>query len=83
MKVDSQAEALGADAGLAPQPLIAPEPPSAEELDKERRTSTLKKLGGALLPIAVLASKAKFLFLALAKVKAVTTLGTMFISIVA
>ncbi len=74
---------MEADAGLAPEPLIAPEPPSAEELDKERKKSTLKKLGGALLPIAVLATKAKFLFLALAKVKALTTLATMFISIVA
>lgn len=84
MKLDSQqAGALEVETGLTPEPLLAPEPPSAEELDKERRTSTLKKLGGALLPIAVLASKAKFLFLALAKVKALTTLGTMFISIVA
>jgi Zn-dependent protease len=84
MKLDShRAEAVGADIGLAPEPLIAPEPPSAEELDKERKRSTLKKLGGLLLPIAVLAGKAKFLFLALTKVKAVTTLGTMFVSILA
>jgi Zn-dependent protease len=65
------------------KPLIAPEPPTAEELDKERRQSRLKKLGAPLIPLAVLASKAKFLFLALIKVKAVTTLGTMFISIAA
>jgi Zn-dependent protease len=65
------------------KPLIAPEPPTAEELDKERNRSRLKKLGGFLLPLAVLAGKAKFLFLALIKVKAVTTLGTMFISIAA
>jgi Zn-dependent protease len=65
------------------KPLIAPEPPTAEELDKERNRSRLKKLGGLLLPLAVLAGKAKFLFLALIKVKAVTTLGTMFISIAA
>jgi Zn-dependent protease len=78
-----QAGTLEADTGLAPEPLIAPEAPSAEELDKERKKSTLKKLGGLLLPLVVLASKAKFLFLALIKVKAVTTLGTMFISILA
>ncbi|HEV2858490.1 MAG TPA: site-2 protease family protein [Solirubrobacterales bacterium] len=65
------------------KPLVAPEPPTAEELDKERQRSRLKKLGGFLLPLAVLASKAKFLFLALIKVKAVATLGTMFISIAA
>jgi Zn-dependent protease len=65
------------------KPLIAPEPPTAEELDRERQASRLKKLGAPLIPLAVLASKAKFLFLALIKVKAVTTLGTMFISIAA
>lgn len=65
------------------KPLTAPEAPTAEELDKERNRSRLKKLGGLLIPLAVLASKAKFLFLALIKVKAVTTLGTMFISIAA
>jgi Zn-dependent protease len=65
------------------KPLLAPEPPTAEDLDKERRQSRLKKLGAPLIPLAVLASKAKFLFLALIKVKAVTTLGTMFISIAA
>jgi Zn-dependent protease len=65
------------------KPLIAPEPPTAEELDKERRQSRLKKLGAPLIPLAVLASKAKLLFLALIKVKAVATLGTMFISIAA
>jgi Zn-dependent protease len=68
---------------LTPKPLTAPEPPTAEELEKERNRSRLKKLGGLLLPLALLASKAKFLFLALIKVKAVTTLGTMFISIAA
>jgi len=65
------------------KPLIAPEPPTAEELEQERRRSRLKKLAAPLVPLAVLASKAKFLFLALAKVKALTTLGTMFISIAA
>jgi Zn-dependent protease len=65
------------------KPLLAPEPPTAEELDKERKRSRLKKLGAPLIPLAVLASKAKFLFLALIKIKAVATLGTMFISIVA
>jgi Zn-dependent protease len=68
---------------LTPKPLIAPEPPTAEELDKERKQSWLKKLGAPLIPLAVLASKAKFLFLALIKIKAVTTLGTMFVSIAA
>jgi Zn-dependent protease len=72
-----------ASAGLTPEPLIAPEPPTAEELDNERNHSRLKKLGAPLIPLAVLASKAKFLLLALTKVKAVTTLGTMFISIAA
>jgi Zn-dependent protease len=65
------------------KPFIAPEPPTAEELDKERKQSRLKKLGAPLIPLAVLASKAKLLFLALIKVKAVATLGTMFISIAA
>jgi Zn-dependent protease len=68
---------------LTPKPLAAPEAPTAEELDKERNRSRLKKLGAPLIPLAVLASKAKFLFLALIKVKALTTLGTMFISIAA
>jgi len=77
------AKAVEANTGLTPQPLIAPEPPTAEELDKERQRSWLKKLGGFLVPLAVLASKAKFLFLAVIKVKALTTLGTMFISIAA
>jgi Zn-dependent protease len=45
--------------------------------------SRLKKLGGLLVPLVFLASKAKGLLLALAKIKAMTTLGTMFISIVA
>jgi Zn-dependent protease len=78
-----QAEAVGANAGLAPEPLAVPEPPTAEELDKERKRSQLKKLGGLLIPLVFLASKAKVLLLALTKIKAVTTLGTMFISIVA
>jgi Zn-dependent protease len=77
------AEAVEADAGLTPEPLTAPEPPTAEDLEEERQRSRLKKLGGLLLPLVYLASKAKFLVLALAKVKALTTLGTMFVSIVA
>lgn len=77
------AEAVEADPGLTPEPLLAPEPPTAEDLEKERKRSRLKKLGGLLAPLVVLASKAKFLFLALAKVKALTTLGTMLVSIVA
>jgi len=68
---------------LTPKPVYAPEPPTAEDLDKERTQSRLKKLGGLLIPFVFLASKAKILFLALIKVKAVTTLGTMFISILA
>jgi Zn-dependent protease len=78
-----EANALEANAVLAPEPLIAPDPPSAEELERERRQSLLKKLGGALIPLGLLASKAKLLFLAAIKVKAVATLGTMFVSIVA
>jgi Zn-dependent protease len=78
-----QAEAVDANAGLTPEPLIAPEPPTAEDLDEERNRSRLKKLGAPLVALVLLAGKAKFLFLALVKVKAVTTLGTMFISIVA
>jgi Zn-dependent protease len=78
-----QAEAVGANAALAPEPPVAPEPPTAEELDKERKRSRLKKLGGLLIPLVFLATKAKGLLLALAKIKAVTTLGTMFISIAA
>jgi Zn-dependent protease len=78
-----RAGAMEANTGLTPEPLLAPEPPTAEELDKERRQSRLKKLGGLLIPIAFLASKAKVIFLALIKVKALTTLGTMFISIAA
>ncbi|HEX5592101.1 MAG TPA: site-2 protease family protein [Solirubrobacterales bacterium] len=65
------------------QPPVAPEPPTAEELVEERDRSRLKKLGGLLIPVAVLAAKAKLLLLALVKVKAVTTLGTMFVSIAA
>jgi Zn-dependent protease len=77
------AEAVGASTGLAPEPPVIPEPPTPEELDKERKRSRLKKLGAPLVPLAVLAGKAKILLLALTKIKAVTTLGTMFISIAA
>jgi Zn-dependent protease len=70
-------------AELAAEPVVVPEAPTAEELSKERNRSRLKKLAAPLAPLAVLAGKAKFLLLALAKVKAVTTLGTMFISIAA
>lgn len=80
---EQHAEAVGAYAGLEPEPPVIPEPPTAEELDKERKRSRLKKLGAPLIPLAVLAGKAKVLLLALAKIKAVTTLGTMFISIAA
>lgn len=80
---ERRAEAVGADAGPAPEPPVVPEPPTAEELDKERRRSGLKKLGALLIPLVLLAGKAKGLLLALAKVKAVTTLGTMFVSIAA
>jgi Zn-dependent protease len=65
------------------EPPVAPEAPTAEELDAERKRSRLKKLGGLLIPLVYLASKAKFLLLALTKVKAVTTLGTMFVSVLA
>jgi Zn-dependent protease len=78
-----QAEAMGTNADLAPPPPVIPEPPTAEELDKERKRSQLKKLGGLLLALVFLASKAKVILLALTKIKAVTTLGTMFISIAA
>jgi Zn-dependent protease len=84
MELNSRgAETEGAYAVLAPEPLVAPEPPSAEDLDKERSQSRLKKLGGLLIPLALLASKAKVLFLAVIKIKAVATVGTMFVSIVA
>ena len=78
-----RAEAAGAGTGLAPEPPAVPEPPTAEELDKERQRSRLKKLGGLLIPVVFLASKAKGLLLAVTKIKAVTTLGTMFVSIAA
>lgn len=78
-----QPEAIGATAGLTPEPSVAPEPPTAEELDRERQRSRLKKLGGFLIPLVFLATKAKGLLLALTKIKAVTTLGTMFVSIAA
>lgn len=80
---EQRIEAPGANPGLAPEPLVAPEPPTAEELDRERNQSRLKKLGGLLVLLALLASKAKGLFLALIKIKAVTTIGTMFVSIAA
>jgi Zn-dependent protease len=72
-----------ADPRLTAEPPLAPEPPTAEELDAERNRSRFKKLGGLLIPLVYLASKAKFLLLALGKVKAVTTLGTMFVSVLA
>ncbi len=78
-----QAGAADATAGLTREPLVASERPTAEELDKERRRSQLKGLGALLIPLVLLASKAKVLFLALTKIKAVTTLGTMFVSIAA
>jgi Zn-dependent protease len=78
-----QAGSVEANAVLTPEPPLVPEPPTAEELDKERKQSRLKKLGGLLIPLAFLASKGKGLLLALTKIKAVTTLGTMFVSIAA
>lgn len=78
-----QAEAVEANAVLTPEPPVPPEPPTAEELDKERKRSRLKKLGALLIPLVLLASKAKGLLLAVVKIKAVTTLGTMFVSIAA
>ncbi|HET7416358.1 MAG TPA: site-2 protease family protein [Solirubrobacterales bacterium] len=78
-----QAGVMEPDPGLTLEPPPAPEPPTAEELDKERKQSRLKKLGGLFAPLILLAAKAKILFLALAKIKAVTTLGTMLVSIAA
>jgi Zn-dependent protease len=78
-----QAEAVGVNAGLALEPPVIPEPPTAEELDRERRRSRLKKLGGLLIALVLLAPKAKGVLLAVTKIKVVTTLGTMFISIAA
>jgi Zn-dependent protease len=78
-----QGAVVEADPRLATEPPLAPEPPTAEELDEERKRSRFKKLGGLLIPLVYLASKAKFLLLALTKVKAVTTLGTMFVSVLA
>jgi len=83
MELSKQRSAVGANAVLAPEPIVAPEPPTAEELDKEGKRSQLKKLGGLLAPLAVLIAKGKVLILALAKIKAVSTLGTMFVSIAA
>lgn len=76
-------EAVEGNAGLMPEPPVAPEAPTAEELDRKRGRSRLEKAGGVLVLLALAASKAKGLVLALAKVKAVTTLGTMFVSIAA
>jgi len=78
-----RAEAVGASAGLTPEPPVVLEPPTAEELDQERNRSPLKKLGGLLIPLVLLTTKAKGVLLAVTKIKAVTTLGTMFISIAA
>jgi len=78
-----QAEAAGANAVLAPEPPVVPEPPTAEELDKQRKRSQLKKLGGLLAPLVIVVAKGKALLFALAKIKAVSTLGTMFVSIAA
>src|SRR5689334_353011 len=78
-----QAEVIGADTDMAPEPHFVAEPPTAEELDQERNRSRLKKLGARLMPLVDLISKGKALFLTLIKLKAVTTLGTMFISIAA
>lgn len=83
MELSERQPEAGASAGLAPELPVIPEPPTAEELDKERKRSWLKKLGAPLVPLAVLAGKAKILLLALTKIKAVTMLGTMFISIAA
>ncbi|HEX6601797.1 MAG TPA: site-2 protease family protein [Solirubrobacterales bacterium] len=77
------AEAVEVGTGPMPEPPVAPEPPTAEELDKERAQSRFKQLGGILILLALVASKAKGLLLALTKIKAVTTLGTMFVSIAA
>ena len=78
-----QTEVIGANTGMVPEPHFVPEPPTAEELDQERNRSRFKKLGALLIPLALLVSKGKGFFLALIKIKAVTTLGTMFISIAA
>jgi Zn-dependent protease len=78
-----QAEAMGTNAVLAPGTPVVLEPPTAEELDNRRKRSQLKKLGGLLAPLAALVVKAKVLLLALVKIKAVATLGTMFVSIAA
>lgn len=71
------------DADLALEPPVAPEPQTAEELDEERKRSRLKKIGAPLIPLVILAGKAKALLLVLLKIKAVTTLGTMFVSVAA
>lgn len=78
-----QAQAAAESHAGLPEPPVAPEAPTAEELDEEGKRSRLKKVGGLLVVLALVASKAKGLVLALAKIKAVTTLGTMFVSIAA
>ncbi|MDQ3724319.1 MAG: site-2 protease family protein [Actinomycetota bacterium] len=83
MELSKQQAGAEAGAALTPEPPVAPEAPTAEELDEERKRSRLKKLGGLLIPLVFLASKGKGLILAVAKIKAVTTLGTMFVSIAA
>lgn len=84
MKLSEQhVEPVGDGARLALEPPVVPEPPTAEELDEERKRSRLKKIGGPLIPLAVLAGKAKGLLLVLVKIKALTALGTMFVSVAA
>lgn len=78
-----QTEAVGTNGVLTQELPVAPEPPTAEVLDMQRTRSQLKKLGGLVAPLAVLVAKGKVLLLALVKIKAVTTLGTMFVSIAA
>jgi len=43
---------------MTPEPLVAPEAPTAAELDEERKRSRLKNLGALLLPLVPLAGKA-------------------------
>ncbi len=78
-----QADPVGVNAVLVPEPAVAPEAPTAEQLDKQRRRSQLEKLGALVLALVAVVAKGKGLFLALIKIKAVTTLGTMFVSIAA
>lgn len=65
-----------------PEPQYAPEAPTAEDLEAKRRAG-FKKLLGPLALLVIIASKAKSLLLALTKIKAVTTIGSMFVSIAA